>query len=364
MDIQLQNALDAHGKAIDTAMAKFDRHDAAITELAQKMDVAGDTIGHTGPNKPGKNPLATIGASAEVKAFAADRSIKTANVSIPFSIKSVVGDVLGVGNDLLSVAPARADGLYNYGGRRLSIFDVLPRLEVSSNAFEFNRLDGYANAAAVQTQEGAGKAEGTMPTALASVPVVTIAHYLKLSEQVLADAPALEQQVKSLLAYGVLAKASAEILAGATAGKIQGLATQATAYASASGATLADAIGGAATALDVAGWNADTVVMHPNDLFTIRSERTADGYVATGWAGGAEQTVWGLRAVADPSIAAGSPVVLDSSQVAILDRMQTRVEFGRSGTDMTDNLITALGECRIGLAVFSPSAVVEVSLTV
>src|SRR5690606_8610910 len=123
-----------------------------------------------------------------------------------------------------------------------------------------------------------------------------------------------QQQVASLLTYGVLAKASSEIIAGSTAGKIQGLATQATPFASTAGATLADAIGAAATALDVAGWNADTVIMHPRDLFAIRSERTADGYVASGWAGGAEQAVWGLRAVADPSVAEGSPLVLDSSQ--------------------------------------------------
>lgn len=339
---------------------------AVIVEIAQKMDGAGDMIGNTGPNKSGGNAMAALGASAEVKAFAADRSMKSANVALPGSlvqIKSVVGDVAGSGNNLFNVQPQRAPGLAGFAGRKLSIFEVLPRLQVTSNAFEFNRLDGYASAAAMQTKEGAAKAQGSLPTGLINAPIVTVAHYLKLSEQVLSDAPALAQQVSSLLTYGVLAKASAEILAGATAGKIQGLATQATAYASVAGATLADAIGGAATALDTSGWNADTVIMHPDDLFAIRSERNAQGYIASGWVGGAEQTVWGLRAVADPSIAAGSPIVLDSSQVAILDREQTRVEFGRSGTDMTDNLVTALGECRIGLAVFAPAAVLEVTLT-
>lgn len=364
MTIEVLEAITGLDKAMQ---AKFSKYDRELDEIARKMESAPEgTRSGTGPNSTHKNPLEAINASAEVKSFAADRSMRTANVPLTGSlvqIKAVVGDVAGAGNDLYDVPANRASGLFNQPGRRLSIFDVLPRLAVTSNSFEFNQLNGYANAADVQAKEGAAKAQGSLPTELASAPIVTIAHYVKLSEQVLADAPALRQQVASLLTYGVLAKASSEIIAGSTAGKIQGLVTQATAFASSAGATLADAIGAAATALDVAGWQADTVIMHPRDLFAIRSERNDQGYIASGWVGGNERGIWGLNAVADPSVAEGSPLVLDSSQVAILDREQTRVEFGRSGTDMTDNLITALAEARIGLAVFSPDAVLEVAQT-
>lgn len=371
MSHEITEVIEQHGKAVNEFKARTDDRlgkvesqlssiDSAITELSQKSAATGFC-----PDGGDTNPLSAIGKSAEVKAFAADRSMKSANVPLTGSlteIKSVVGDVAGSGNDLYSVQPQRAAGIRNVATRRLSIFDVLPRLQVGSNSFQFNALDGYSNAATYQSKEGAGKTQGALPTELVTAPVMTVAHFLKLSEQVLADAPALQQQVSSLLAYGVLAKASAEIIAGSTAGKIQGLATQATAFTATVGSTLADAIGQAATALDIAGWNADTVILHPSDLFAIRSERTTDGYVASGWIGGSEQTVWGLRAVADPSVTAGSPIVLDSTQTAILDRMQTRVEFGRSGDDMVNNLITALAEARVGLAVFAPSAVLKVSI--
>lgn len=59
-----------------------------------------------------------------------------------------------------------------------------------------------------------------------------------------------------------MAKASAEILAGATVGKIQGLATQATPYVATGSPTLADAIGTAAAALDVARMAGNVVFMH------------------------------------------------------------------------------------------------------
>jgi HK97 family phage major capsid protein len=344
----------------DRFNAKFD--DLA-TEVAQKLGTAPDSAMRG--SKSAALPM--FGNDEGVRRFASDRSLKSMSVNIALPpntlFKAVVGDVTTGGDLVYNVAPQRDPRLANFPARRLTVFDVLPRLQASSNAFEYNALDGYTSAAAFQANEGAAKAAGTMPTELLSAPICTIAHYFKLSEQVLADAPALQAQVSNLLAYGVMAKASAEILVGSTSGKIQGLATQATgSYNLTTTASLADQIGDAVTALDVAGWRPDLVVMHPSDWFAIRSERTSTltgEYIANGWAGPAEQGIWGMRVVTDPSVPAGQPLVLDSSQVAILDRMQTRVEFGRSGDDMTNNLITALGECRIGLVVFAPSAIVQ-----
>ncbi len=356
----LQSKLSAEIKS--AAAAQDAKLEAAITDLAQ-----GSVRIKSMPGA-GSSALVQFGTNEAVRNFANDRGVKSVNIkidnSLPVLVKSVVGDVAGAGNNLLNTQAQRDTRLGEARGRRLSIFEALPRLQVSSNSFEYNRLDAYTNAAAYQTKEGAAKNEGAMPTELATAPICTIAHYFKLSEQVLADTPALQMQVQNLLQYGVLAKASAEVIAGSTVGKIQGLATQATPFVATGSPTLADAIGKAATALDTTGWNADIVVMHPSDWFAVRSERTVTekDYVAGGWANGAEQTIWGMAVVTDPSVTVGAPLVMDSTQVAILDRMDARVEFGRSGDDMTTNRITALGECRVGLAVFSKSAVLKVTV--
>jgi HK97 family phage major capsid protein len=350
-------------KALEGVEANLETRNREIDERLIELEQRGGAMPHEGV--PGANPLAKLANDAGIAAVR-DRTSKSASVPIAGSLSRIVKAVAGdAGAEQYEVQPQRDNRLGANPQRRLSIFDVLPSLQVSSNAFTFNKLDSYTNAAANQSAEGAAKAAGTMPTALVTVPIVTIAHYFKLSEQVLSDAPQLQAQVSNLLQYGVLAKASSQILAGATAGKIQGLATVATSFATTSGATLADGIGEAMVALDIAGWRADVAVMHPSDWFAIRSERTATegDYVANGWAGPAEQGAWGLRVVTDPSIAAGSPLVLDSSQVAILDRMAARVEIDRESDDMTKNLVTALGEMRLGLAVFSPTAICKVSLT-
>ena len=117
---------------------------------------------------------------------------------------------------------------------------------------------------------------------------------------------------------------------------------------------LADAIGTTMTSLDAEGWQADLIILHPNDWFTILSERSADDeYVAGGWATFNPNSIWGMQVITDPAVLQGKPIVLDSTQVAILGRMDARVEFGREGNDMTTNLVIALAEARIDLAVLA-----------
>ncbi len=222
-------------------------------------------------------------------------------------------------------------------------------------------MSNYTNLAAQQATEGAGKQETAMPLQLVTAPIVTIAHHLPVSRQAVADNDALRQQVETVLRYGVMAKAASEIIAGNSSTGISGLEAEATAHNMAAGTPPADGIGDAAATLDAAGWNADLVLMHPADWQAIRAERSAteDLYVAGGWSA-APGSIWGMQVVTDPSVSQGSPIVLDSSQVAILDRQQATVEIGYTGSGFTDNVQTILSEIRLGFAVFSPSAVLQI----
>jgi HK97 family phage major capsid protein len=116
--------------------------------------------------------------------------------------------------------------------------------------------------------------------------------------------------------------------------------------------------------LQVAGWQPNVVVMHPNLWQAIRAERslTENLYIAGNWAMPAPMTMWGMTVVLDPSVSQAVPMVLDASQVAILDRQEARVELGRSGNDFTDATVTLRAMIRVGLAVFSPSALVQVTI--
>lgn len=260
-----------------------------------------------------------------------------------------------------NVQPQRDAGLFNNPQRNLSLLSVLPSLAVNTGVFEFMQLNGYSNAAAVQVVEGAGKAEASLPTAIKQANVATIAHWIKASNQILADAPALSMQIDNLLRYGVQAKLEGELINGVGgAGNIHGLLPQATAFVPTLTAK-ADQIGEAKAAMEAAGWMPSLIVMNPADWFEVASERADTGngqYVLGSPRDPAGPSLWGIPVLTTPAIASGTTVILDQSQVAVLNREGVTVMASREdGTNFTTNQTTILAEARYGLAVFATGAV-------
>lgn len=264
-----------------------------------------------------------------------------------------------------SVQPIRDPDLHNNPQRVLTLLDSMQTLKVAGGTFEYVRLNGYTNAAAVQVAEGAAKAEAGVASVLVAANISTIAHWTRASLQVLSDAPALGQQIDNLLSYGVRAKLEAELLNGpGGAGRIHGLVPQASAFTPTPGAKPADAIGQAKTALEAAGWMPSLIVMHPVDWFDIASERADAGngqYVLGSPRDPSGPGLWGIPVVTTPGIASGTTLVLDTSQVALLDRESVTVMASREdGANFTTNMVTLLAEMRAGLAVFSAGAVLKI----
>lgn len=342
---------------------KFDRQ---LDELAQKMETAGgDGRGDRGARG---NPLAKLASDAGIKAMR-DGSAKSAIVQLDGSIgvlvkSTVVGDGAGSSEEGYAVAPQRDPRLANDPRRPLSLLDFLPSMRVTSSSFEFNKLTGYSNAADYQLTQGDAKAEGALPTDLVTASIATIAHYIPASRQVLSDVPALQQQISSLLQYGVRSKLEAQLIVGAGGtGQIAGLtdAGNYTAYSgAASGDTLADAVGKIEATMLAAGWRPGVVVVHPNTWRDARGERADSGagvYIAGSWRNPAPPSVWSIPVITNPAVTEGNVLVLDPSQVLVLDRQQATVEVGTINDQFTRNCVTLLAELRAGLAVFAPGAV-------
>lgn len=284
--------------------------------------------------------------------------------SIQMLTKAVVGDAGGVGDNSFDLQPQRRPGIGNDPRRALRLLDIAPKIQVSTNKYEFMSLDGFVNAADYQLTEGAAKAEQDFPTGISEANIATIAITLPASEQVLADAPGLQQFLNGKLIYGVLDKLEREVVNGiAGTGKITGLVSQATAFTQTAGAPTPDALGEAMAQLEVTGWTAGVIVLHPLDWQAIRSERNAsDEYVSTGWNSPAAPNIWGVPVVTTAAIAQGTALVMDVAQMAVLDRMSPRFDIGYTNNQFAENMLTMRCELRAGLAVFAPSAVLKLTL--
>ena len=246
----------------------------------------------------------------------------------------------------------------------LNLLSALPRMAVSEQSVQFQRLDGYTNAAATQAAEGDLKAQGTLPVELVTAPIETIAHYMVASEQLLADSPLMARQIDNLLRFGVMQRAEQRVLHGTgLTGQMLGLMTAAPSKTPTATLTAVDRIGEQAAALDAAGFAPSHVVLNRADFFKIISERDSEGrYVTTTPYDAERNTVWGLNIVISPAQTAGQALILDASQVVLLDRESVRIEAGRKDDDLIRNLLTIRAEARLGMAAFSPLSLAKFAL--
>lgn len=336
-----------------------------MTELAQRLETAPDGTLRGAKSNPVEKALNDPAMKALREGGASSAIVKMPDMVNAVVKSTVVGDTAGSSENGYDVAPVRDPGLANNPQRALSLLDFMARIRVTSNSFEYNRLVGYTNAADYQANEGATKPEGTLPTELETANIATIAHWIPASRQVLADAPALQQQISQLLTYGVRAKLEREIILGAGgAGQIAGLtaASNFTAYSgAASDDTLADAVSKAQATLDAAGWRAGVVIVHPNDwaaLLRTRADAGAGVYLAGDWRNPVPPSIWGVPVITNSAVSAGNFICMDPSQVLLLDRQDARLEVGTINDQFTRNVVTLLAELRAGLAVLSPTAVI------
>lgn len=361
-----QLVTDGLARVSDQVKAGMAEQDKQIAELKGEITDLHQRQGT--PAGFGAAAVKTLGSvvssSEQIKALASGNA-KSVTIPGALEIKTLVGDAGSSNDDPFNVAAQRDPGIYNAPRRKLSLLDVLPVVPATSNSFEFIRLDGFTNKTDYQLAEGDLKAEQDMPTGLQTAPIVTLAAYLDISEQLASDAPGLRMFIDQHMRYAVREKLEREILTGAGGtGAITGLLTQATTFNATAGDKAPDAIGAAMAQLEGLGWTPGAIVVSPAQWHAVRSERaTGDEYVTTGWQNPAAPSVWGVPVITSSALAVGEILVLDPSQLALLDRMQVRTDVGYHSSGFIQNRLTMRTELRGGLAVFSPSAVLKVVLS-
>ena len=122
-----------------------------------------------------------------------------------------------------NVAPDRKPYIVPGAMQMLTLESILPSLPTTSNAIEYTREATFVNNAA-EAAEGAAKAESDITWSLQNMPISTVAHWIKISKQLAADAPALAAYVNSRMEYGVNRRVETQLAVGnGTTPNISGL---------------------------------------------------------------------------------------------------------------------------------------------
>ena len=283
-------------------------------------------------------------------------------------VKTAIVNATGQNQPL--VADMRVPGIIANPNRVLTIRDVLPVGRTSSNLVQFTRENVFTNNAGAQyvspARENVTKPESGITFTLANAPVVTLAHFIPVSRQVLDDAPQLESYVNSRLTYGLKLEEEDQLLNGSgTSGNISGILTSGnfTAYnRAATGDTRLDTIRKAITQAALSEYTADTVVINPADWERMELTKASDGqYIMANPMDMAGPRIWGKRVVATNSIAAGTFLVGAMTMGAqIWDRMDAAVQISyEDGDNFKKNMATLLAEERLALTVYRPAAFIK-----
>lgn len=332
-----------------------------LLELAQKL--ATSPMGGLGGGA-GSNELADLISKCDGFAAFSKGNTPKFEITIPahlLGLKNTVINQTGSGQTLVQAdRPDR--GIVHAPRQRLTLRALFSAVPTNSNMVERPAEAAFTNNAAVQggdssptgSGEGALKAQSDMTFVLQQTPVVTLAHYITASRQVLSDAPLLQHHLETSLLFGLNLKEEAQMLTGdGTAGSMRGIVTEATAFSGgATNQTRLDTLARGANQLAVANYEPGGFIMHPVDWLACQLEKDSQGRYILGNPGAqAMPMAWGLPVIATPSMTQGKFVCIDPQRYGyIADREDATVRISENVNDaFIRNLITLLCEKRSAL---------------
>lgn len=336
----------------------------ALDNIGVKQRELADRLTHLeqkGTEQPEQKPLTSWGEqfikSANYGAFAGGNLNK-----LRVEVKNTL-----TGSDT-TVAPQRNAGIVGGAVLPFAMEALLPSTTTTSNAIEFTKEASFTNSAA-ETAEGGAKPESALTWSLVNMPVSTVAHWIKISKQLAADAPALAAYVNTRMRYGVNQKVDTQLVVGdGTAPNISG--TYDTGNFTAHG--IANAALGSTfkkfvlirkiiADLYAAGYPADAIVLNPADWAAMEIElmTTAAGQTLYSVSEGGVPRLFGIPVVQAIGMAADTfQVGRFSEAYMVYNREGVVIEMSDSDSDnFTKNLITLRAERRLALATEKPAAV-------
>ena len=346
----------------DASAAEISKISASILDIEQKLAdkvKAGTASPETLGRLVAKSDAYKQFASGEIQKMRVQANTITGQGGSP------------VTNSDTLVQADRLSGIIPGAFRSLKVKDALPVGTTNSNGVEYTRELAFTNNSA-ETAEGAQKPESVLTFELVTANVATIAHFIKVSKQVLDDASSLEAYIDNRLRYGVELRYDNQLLNGNGTGQnISGITDTGnnTAFTPVTGENALDSINRAIQAVSVADYMPTAIMLNPADWHAIERIKVGSSdvrYVIGDPASAMGPRLWGLPVVVSNNVGSGKLIVGDfQNAYQVFDRSGVVVEmFEQDADNVQKNLLTVRAEARGTLATFVPAAVQYGDLTV
>lgn len=338
---------------------------ARMLEIEQAIVKGPDTSA-----KAAKTPGELFTASDEYKSVGNAKKVNTGWVDVGSFHKTAIINATGQNQPL--VMADRIAGIITPANRRLTIRNLIPSYRTNSNLVEFAKENVFTNSAGPQFSspgdvENVTKPESGITFTLGTAAVVTIAHWIPASRQVLADANGLADYINNRLMYGLKLEEETEILTGAGSdGELSGLNTNATAYnRGASNDTKIDTLLKAMLQVALSDYTSSGFVLNPIDWTDIRLLKDTTGrYLFSDPQSAGIGQMWGLPVVETNSQTSGTFLTgAFDLAMGIFDREDASIRVAdQHASYFVQNMVAILCEERLALALFRSAAIVKGSL--
>ncbi len=338
----------------------------AIDNLGVEQRVLADRllqIEQKGAQQQDAKPLDETAGGLFVKSAQFDNFVKAdGRVKTRIEVKNTVTNaVAGTFSDR---RPAIVEGAF----RVFTLENLMTKLATQSNAIDWVREKVFTNAAA-ETAESAPKQQSSITFEPGTMPISTVAHWVRISRQLAMDNAAMVAYINRRMVYGVDLRAENQIIAGDGVGQnISGLTKAGNytphGYTKASIEALGltnnrfDVIGKMIGDCAAAGNPADVIVLNTADWWTLRLAKDNTGRYLLGDPGdNVVPMLFGVPVVASAAMTYGK-VWVGPIQLAVTLWYREGVAIDLSDSDgdnFTNNLITIRAERRLAVTVEKPA---------
>ncbi|HEY4612130.1 MAG TPA: phage major capsid protein [Bacteroidota bacterium] len=373
---QLEKQIADFGKSVDEAKKIAEEAKAKLLETDKRIDVSEVELVKKLSAGFGGTSVKSIGEQfvndKDYKRFIDGGAAKNDKAFMPLKSFHIKADEIlttGSGSAGPLLVPFRLPGIITQTRQQFRIRDLLNAVTITERSVEYveelyfgTTSSNTKRGAAAMVAEGAAKPQAKLTFQKKSVTAKTIAHFIKLSRQIVRSAPALRGYVDASLIYGLKWKEDEQLLFGDNTGEnLNGLATAAQAYTGYTpGDTKIDTLRRVITQVLLAEYPVTGFVLHPTDWQDI--ELLKDGnkrYIFADPQSIQTPRIWGGPVVDTPSMTVGS--FLGGAfglGATIFDVEGAHIDLGYVNDDFTKNLVTVLAEEDLMLVVTRPGAFV------
>lgn len=336
---ELQNSV----KEVGDLSARFE-------EFEQKM-VRGVQDGELDANSIGGLLSRNEGISQEIKAIKHSRGkVQIDGVSARNTVMLGTINTAGNINDAKMINPA---------SNPLTLVNMINWIPTSVPLIPYVRESAVTFMADI-VAEGELKPESSLTFGPDSLEIDVIAHWVRVSNQVLDDAPALAAYIEGRMSYGLRLKLEYLVINGDTK-SFKGLMKAGNSLTIVANDNAIDTISSAKAKAYANFLPPETVILNPQDWAEIEQAKGTDGHYLFGSPGAAVQPfVWGLAVSQSPSMPVGKYWVGNITMATEgYIRQDATVELStEDGDNFRKNLVTVRAEMRAAFGVVMPDAAV------